>query len=56
METGHFRAEVETVGRPIGLCNAMLAGVASSREPGDGFAQCRAGSMPVACAFPKMGI
>lgn len=31
IETGHVRAELETAGRPIGLCDAMLAGVARSR-------------------------
>ena len=31
-ETGRIRAELETVGQPIGLCDAMLAGVARSRD------------------------
>jgi tRNA(fMet)-specific endonuclease VapC len=31
-ETGRIRAELESAGSPIGLCDAMLAGVARSRE------------------------
>jgi len=31
-ETGRIRSELEQVGRPIGLCDAMLAGVARSRD------------------------
>jgi len=31
-ETGHIRAELELLGRSIGLCDAMLAGVARSRN------------------------
>jgi tRNA(fMet)-specific endonuclease VapC len=31
IETGKVRAELEACGRPIGLCDAMLAGVARAR-------------------------
>ena len=31
VETGKIRAELEAIGRPIGLCDAMLAGVARAR-------------------------
>jgi len=31
VETGKIRAELEVIGRPIGLCDAMLAGVARAR-------------------------
>jgi tRNA(fMet)-specific endonuclease VapC len=30
-ETGRIRAELEAIGRPIGICDAMLAGVARYR-------------------------
>lgn len=31
VETGKIRAELEAIGRPIGLCDAVLAGVALAR-------------------------
>ena len=31
-ETGRIRAQLEAAGNPIGLCDAMLAGVARSRD------------------------